>query len=68
MDLSPRQLEVAQLISEGLTDKEIAKRMGISYWTVHAMMHSIRARTGMNRIQLAVAHVRGELKARAAGA
>ena len=68
MDLSPRQLEVAQLISEGLTDKEIAKRMGISYWTVHTMMDLIRARTGMNRIQLAVAHVRGELKARAAGA
>lgn len=68
MDLSPRQLEVAQLISEGMTDKEIAKRMGISYWTVHAMMDMIRARTGMNRIQIAVAHVRGELKARAAGA
>lgn len=68
MNLSPRQAEVVHLISEGLSDKEIAQRMGISYWTVHAMMDLIRARTGMNRIQLAVAHVRGELKARAAGA
>lgn len=55
--LTPRQLEVLHLLAEGLTDRQIAERLGISAAT---------ARTHVERIRqtLAVAS-RGQAVARA---
>ena len=39
--LTPREREVLKLLCKGLVDKEIAKEMGISAWTVHAHTKSI---------------------------
>jgi DNA-binding NarL/FixJ family response regulator len=34
--LTPRQREILQLVAEGLTSKEVAQRLGVSYRTVEA--------------------------------
>ena len=44
--LTPREIEVLKLIPEGLLDKEIADRMGISVLTVGVFMKNIREKTG----------------------
>ncbi|MCF8177135.1 MAG: helix-turn-helix transcriptional regulator [Sulfuritalea sp.] len=36
--LSPRELEVAQMVSEGLTDKQIAQRLGVELSTVRTYL------------------------------
>lgn len=41
MRLSPRELEVVALTAEGLIEKEVATRMGISPRTIDAMKVSI---------------------------
>lgn len=44
--LSPRELEVADLLGIGLTAKEIAGRLGISVWTVRHHLERARLRFG----------------------
>lgn len=44
--LTPREIEVLKLIPEGLLDKEIATKMGISVLTVGVFMKNIREKTG----------------------
>lgn len=43
--LSPRELEVLTLVSEGLTNKEIAYRLGLSQRTVQFHLNSIFNKT-----------------------
>lgn len=46
--LSPREIEVLTLAARGLTNKEIAYRLGISDRTVQFHMNSIFNKTGTN--------------------
>jgi DNA-binding NarL/FixJ family response regulator len=43
--LSPRELEVLKLVSEGLTNKEIAYRLGLSQRTIQFHLNSIFNKT-----------------------
>jgi DNA-binding NarL/FixJ family response regulator len=56
--LTPRQLEVLQLLAEGRVAKEIASRLGISTRTVefhkYQMMESLGIRTGAELIHFAI--------------
>ena len=54
-DLSPRETEVLTLAAQGLTNKEIAYRLGISDRTVQFHMNSIFNKTGTNSRTEAVA-------------
>ena len=55
MDLSPRETEVLRLVVEGLLNKQIAQRLGISERTVKAHLTSIFQRTGVaDRTQAAL--------------
>lgn len=45
--LSPRELSVAELVAEGLTDKEIAARLAISERTAESHVHRIREKLGL---------------------
>ena len=53
--LSPREMEVLSLAARGLTNKEIAYRLGISERTVQFHMNSIFNKTGTNSRTEAVA-------------
>jgi DNA-binding NarL/FixJ family response regulator len=57
--LSPRQRTVAQLLEEGLTNAEIAMRLGISIATVKDHVHAVLAQTGFKRRAALVAALRG---------
>ena len=53
-DLSARELEVAALVAQGLTDREIAERLVISVRTVQGHMQRILGKLGLsNRTQVA---------------
>ena len=57
--LRPRQLEMARLVARGLTDKEIAERMGIGLNTVKVYLSNIYQLLGLrwagaNRVRLAL--------------
>jgi len=54
LELSVREIEVAKLIAEGLSNKEIAQRLGISALTVKDHVHNILEKTGLpNRAAVA---------------
>jgi DNA-binding NarL/FixJ family response regulator len=57
-DLTPRELEVLQLLAEGLSNKEIARRLDLSEHTVKAHVDAILGKLG--------AHSRTEAVTRAA--
>lgn len=44
--LSPRQYDIAELVAEDLSNKEIADRLGIAPMTVKNIMTEILRRTG----------------------
>ncbi|HMX16593.1 MAG TPA: DNA-binding response regulator [Rhodocyclaceae bacterium] len=51
--LTPQETRVAELVVGGLSDKEIARRLGISYWTVRTHVASLlRKRRVANRLGL----------------
>lgn len=53
-DLSPREMEVLELVSEGATNREIAERLYISVGTVKNHIHNILEKLHLrNRAQLA---------------
>jgi len=55
--LSPRELSVAELIAQGLANKQIARRLGLSILTVKDHVHRILVKTGLpNRAAVAAAH------------
>lgn len=47
--LSPAEAEVLEMVVEGLTDKEIARRRGVSPWTVKNQVKSILHKAGTHR-------------------
>lgn len=52
--LTPRKLEIARLVADGLADREIAERLSISERTVGAHLGQIRTQLGFrNRAQIA---------------
>jgi LuxR family transcriptional regulator, maltose regulon positive regulatory protein len=53
--LTPRELEVLRLVSEGLTDGEIATRLVLSRHTVHRHVQKVYARLGCSSRAAAVA-------------
>jgi DNA-binding CsgD family transcriptional regulator len=44
--LTPREAQIAELLRDGLTQRAIARRLGISRRTVEAHVAHIRAKTG----------------------
>lgn len=60
--LSPREIEVVQLLARGLSDKEIAQRLSLSPRTVHHHVEHIYAKTGVSgRAAVALYAVRHDL-------
>jgi len=55
MKFSQRQIEVAALIAEGVPQKEIADRLGISRYTVRQYLDRIFAKIGGARSSARVA-------------
>ena len=54
-DLTPRELEVLQLVGDGLANKQIARRLGITERTVKAHLTSVFQRIGVtDRVQAAL--------------
>jgi DNA-binding NarL/FixJ family response regulator len=52
--LTLRELEIATLVAQGLTNKEIGQRLGTSRFTVRNQVNSIISKLGLkNRIQVA---------------
>ncbi|MBB4892318.1 non-specific serine/threonine protein kinase [Streptomyces olivoverticillatus] len=52
--LTPRQVQVAMLVAEGLTNKQIAGRLDISEWTVVNHVRQVMRRLGCSsRVQVA---------------
>lgn len=59
--LSARQAEVVRLAGDGLTGREMARRLGISVNTIHHHQRNAYRRLGVRtRTQAAVALWRGE--------
>lgn len=56
--LTPRELEIIHLIAEGLSGKDMAKRLHRSYNTIHAhkgsIMHKIGCRNSVGIILYAI--------------
>jgi two-component system, NarL family, nitrate/nitrite response regulator NarL len=46
VDLTPREKDVARLLASGLSNKIIARRLGITLGTVKSYVHRILAKTG----------------------
>lgn len=56
--LSPRELEIAQMVARGLQNKTIADVLSISSWTVCTHMRRIFAKLGVNSRAAMVAKLR----------
>lgn len=64
-DLTPREAEVSDLVCEGLGDKQIATRLGISVKTVEKHVGALLRKTGAhNRTMLAVLIANAEAQQR----
>jgi two-component system, NarL family, nitrate/nitrite response regulator NarL len=56
--LTPREFEIAELLSDGLTNKEIAQRLFVEVATVKNHVHNILEKLGVRRRGEAAARVR----------
>lgn len=52
--LSPREKEVAELVRQGLTNKEIGEKLVVTAETVKQHLKNIREKTGFTKLDLAV--------------
>ena len=58
-NLTEREMEVVKALSDGMTNKEIAKKLYISVHTVKAMLEKIYDKTGVrNRVKLALVYAK----------
>jgi len=57
LTLTPRQAEILALASKGLTDKEIARRLGISPCTVRSHLHHVYQYNGLPNRTAAVRYL-----------
>jgi DNA-binding CsgD family transcriptional regulator len=55
MKLTKREVQVLQHLADGLSSREVAKRLGISYFTVKRHRVKIRQRLGATNLVHAVA-------------
>jgi DNA-binding CsgD family transcriptional regulator len=55
--LTPREQQVCDLICSGLTVKQAARELGISYYTVDQHKQSIYLKLGVNKISQLVGKV-----------
>ena len=62
MVLSPRQLDVLRLCAKGLTDKEIAARLGLTSSTVRSYLHRVYELNGFRGRTHAVASLLVDLE------
>ena len=53
--LSPRELDVLQLLSDGLTRAQIGERWGVSVGTVHDHLRLVHAKLGVRSTTQATA-------------
>jgi len=53
--LTPRQMEVLEIIAQGKSEKQTAQLLSISRFTVHKHVTKAQSKLQMNRIQLIVA-------------
>lgn len=61
LDLTPRETEVVRLISEGLSNQQIAERLFLSHGTVRNHISTILEKTGLeHRTQIAVAWLKNK--------
>ena len=61
--LTPRQTEVAALVAEGLTNRELAERLGITERSAEAHLERMRLRLGFrSRAQVAAGYVARETR------
>ena len=52
-DLTPREVELVRIAAQGLTNREIGARLGISPGTVKIHLHNIYKKLGVkNRVEL----------------
>ena len=64
MHLSTRQRQIVVLLSEGQTNKEIARELGTSPRTIDSHLQRLYARNGVNtRVALVAKWLRAELTA-----
>ena len=61
-DLTSRELQIADLVDRGLSNKGIARRLGIQATTVKNHVHNILAKLKVHRRGEAAAHVRSALR------
>jgi DNA-binding NarL/FixJ family response regulator len=60
--LTPRERQILDLVAQGRSNVEIARRLGIEVQTVKNRLTEIYAKTGArNRVELALRATRGEL-------
>jgi DNA-binding NarL/FixJ family response regulator len=50
--LSPRQQAIVLLVAEGLTVKQIARRLQMAYWTVKNQLRRVCEKLGTSRAAL----------------
>lgn len=56
--LTPRETEVLDLLARGRLDKEVARALGVSVWTVHSHLRRIFAKYGVHtRTEAVVRHL-----------
>ncbi len=55
--LSPREREVLEMLARGLLQKEIAKQLGVSYWTIQTHIGRIYEKLHVHSRSQAVARL-----------
>jgi DNA-binding NarL/FixJ family response regulator len=65
--LTAREQEVGRLLGAGLSNKEIARQLGISLATTKSHVHNILGKTGAQRRSLAARHLQAEQSSEESG-